>query len=103
MTIGAILLPANWQSEINYWEVDPRNSFPPPPVVLPNTQDEELTTPHTMEASEHTKGARPSTKGKHEKGQARKNLDKGGEKGEKNPPRRRPPDWKGPWPPKSSN
>ncbi|MGK6353565.1 hypothetical protein ACMGDE_19870 [Parapedobacter sp. DT-150] len=35
MTIGAILLPANWQSEMNYWEVDPRRFGPPPPIVIP--------------------------------------------------------------------
>lgn len=54
-----------------------------------------------MAAKEHTKGARPSTQGKHEKGQARKNRDRGGEKGDanRNPPRKRPPDHKGPWPP----
>ncbi|WP_199141941.1 RHS repeat domain-containing protein, partial [Pedobacter sp. ASV12] len=54
-----------------------------------------------LEASEHTKGARPSTKGKHQKGQARKAADRGGEKGEKMAPRKRPGGWKGPWPPKS--
>lgn len=32
--------------------------------------------------AEHTKGARPSTKTKHEKGQTRKGRDKGGEKGD---------------------
>ena len=31
---------------------------------------------------EHTKGSRPSTEGKHEKGQARKKRDAGGEKGD---------------------
>ncbi|HBT65113.1 MAG TPA: hypothetical protein DEB10_10690 [Ruminococcaceae bacterium] len=44
--------------------------------------------------SEHTKGARPSTKGKHEKGQTRKGRDKGGEKGDArrkpNPNKRNP-------------
>ena len=34
-------------------------------------------------AAEHTKGKRPSTKGKHEKGQARKDRDAGREKGDK--------------------
>jgi hypothetical protein len=34
------------------------------------------------ESSEHTKNARPSTKGKHEEGQARKIRDQGGEKGD---------------------
>jgi RHS repeat-associated protein len=44
--------------------------------------------------AEHTKGARPSTKGKHEKGQTRKNRDQGGEKGDArrkpNPNKRNP-------------
>ena len=53
-----------------------------------------------LEAAEHTKGARPSTKPKHQKGKARKAADRGGEKGEKMPPRIRPGGWKGPWPPK---
>jgi hypothetical protein len=38
-------------------------------------------------AEEHTKGVRPSTRGKHQKGQARKKRDrKGGEKGDKRRP-----------------
>lgn len=53
-------------------------------------------------AEEHTKGARPSTKGKHEKGAARKQMDSGNEKGDdrRDWPRKRPPDHKGPWPPR---
>ncbi len=53
-------------------------------------------------AKEHTKGARPSTKDDHEKGQSRRARDRGGEKGDdkRDPPRKRPDDWKGPWPPK---
>lgn len=53
-------------------------------------------------ASEHTKGARPSTKGKHERGQARKARDRGGEKADQNRrfPNKKPGGWKGPWPPK---
>jgi len=52
-------------------------------------------------AKEHTKGARPSTKGDHQLGKARKAKDYGGEKGDtrRNPPRQKPPNWKGPWPP----
>jgi hypothetical protein len=34
-------------------------------------------------AKEHTKNARPSTKGKHQKGKARQDRDAGGEKGDK--------------------
>ncbi len=42
------------------------------------------------ESAEHKKNARPSTKGKHQKGQARKKGDKsGGEKGDKRRPYRR--------------
>jgi len=57
---------------------------------------------------EHTKGARPSTQGDHEKGQKRRNTDYGGEKGDENRPQypRRPPGGKTPkggWPPKSNN
>ncbi len=53
-------------------------------------------------AAEHTSKARNSTKGKHQEGQARKARDYGGEKGDvrRNPPRQKPPGWKGPWPPK---
>ncbi len=51
---------------------------------------------------EHKKGARQSTKGKHEKGQTRKRRDYGGEKGDdyRDEPRRRPTGYKGPWPPR---
>ena len=37
---------------------------------------------HIMAYKEHTKGARNSTKGKHQKGQTRKKKDNGGEKGD---------------------
>lgn len=51
--------------------------------------------------SEHTSGARESTRKKHEEGQARKQKDRGGEKGDKNRrlPRNPPKGWRGPWPP----
>jgi|WetSurMetagenome_2_1015567.scaffolds.fasta_scaffold42444_2 RHS repeat-associated protein len=57
-------------------------------------------------AREHTSGARPSTQEKHEDGQARKSRDQGGERadwpdGPRRPPRQRPDNWKGPWPPKT--
>ncbi len=51
---------------------------------------------------EHTDNARPSTKDQHEKGQTRKKTDTfGGEKGDerRDPRGKRPPGWKGPWPP----
>jgi hypothetical protein len=54
--------------------------------------------------NEHKKGARPSTKNKHQVGQTRKQIDYGGEKGDSNrrPPSKRPPNWKGSWPPKGN-
>lgn len=53
-------------------------------------------------AKEHTKNARPSSKGKHEKGNSRRQQDAGGEKGDSNRrlPNKRPPGTKGPYPPK---
>jgi len=61
--------------------------------------------------AEHTSGARPSTAGDHEKGQARKGRDHGGEKGDaarqkngmwpRKPPGGKTP--KGGWPPKDSD
>jgi hypothetical protein len=52
--------------------------------------------------AEHTKGKRPSTEEQHEEGQARRNRDRGGEKGDvrRPPPRVRPHNWRGSWPPK---
>jgi RHS repeat-associated protein len=50
----------------------------------------------------HTNNKRPSTRGKHEKGDSRRRSDQGGEKGDsgRRPPRNPPPGYKGPWPPK---
>jgi len=53
--------------------------------------------------AEHTNNARQSTLNKHQEGQARKQRDYGGEKGDlRRPqyPRKPPPNWKGSWPPK---
>ena len=50
-------------------------------VTMPQISlEEEKASLH--EVREHTKGARPSTKGKHQKGQTRKKRDNGGEKGD---------------------
>lgn len=56
-----------------------------------------------LAADEHTKNKRPSTKGKHERGDARRGRDAGGEKADKErrPPRKRPDGWRGPYPPKT--
>lgn len=67
-----------------------------------NLEDDEIVVVGIIPvADEHTKGARPSTKGKHQKGQTRRGNDRGGEKGDerRRPPRVRPPNWRGPWPP----
>ena len=57
-----------------------------------------------MYSEEHTKGVRPSTEEKHEKGEARKTKDRGGEKGDfrRRPSRKPPPNHTGAWPPKIS-
>ena len=54
-------------------------------------------------AKGHRKNARPSTKGKHESGDARRAQDRGGERGDgrRRAPRKKPKGHKGPWPPKS--
>lgn len=51
---------------------------------------------------EHTKNARQSSKGQHQKEQARKQEDYGGEKGDisRRPPNKKPNGWKVPWSPK---
>lgn len=52
--------------------------------------------------AEHVSGKRNSTKEVHEKGKARNAKYYGGEKGDinRNPPRQKPPNHKGPWPPR---
>ena len=52
--------------------------------------------------SEHTRNARNSTRNRHEEGNARRSMDREGEKADKRrrPPRRRPRGHKGPWPPR---
>lgn len=56
----------------------------------------------TQQAAEHTKNARPSSKGRHEKGNSRRKQDAGNEKGDssRRPSNKRPPNHRGPWPPK---
>ncbi|NTV30028.1 MAG: hypothetical protein HGA80_08125 [Candidatus Omnitrophica bacterium] len=57
-------------------------------------------------STEHTKGARGSTKNDHELGRSRNNIDTNrGEKGDKNRPlpRKRPEGKKGPWPPEGKS
>ena len=67
-----------------------------------HTATEEQDTVHTTPTPEdaHKTGARESTREKHEEGQARKDRDRGGEKGDarRRPPRKPPNGWKGGWP-----
>jgi RHS repeat-associated protein len=77
-------------------ENQPGSTQPPSPTPPPPPSDPQM--------AEHTKGKRKSTKGKHQKGTSRKQIDRGGEKGDDRPgrlPRKRPDGWKGPWPPKT--
>jgi hypothetical protein len=55
----------------------------------------------TAGGKEHRKGARKSTRKKHEDGRAATKKSRAGEKGDTAPPRRRPQGHKGPWPPKT--
>lgn len=65
------------------------------------SETQETSDSSIMLSSEHKKNARPSTKGKHQKGKAAKKKSRGGEKGDdkRDVPRRRPDGHKGPWPP----
>jgi RHS repeat-associated protein len=91
------------------------NDFPPvdvPPLLPdtappPRTGTQPLAPPLPVQAHKRKKQStgKGRTKPKHEKGDARKNRDKDGEKGdarrERMPWHRKRPDmWKGPWPPK---
>jgi len=75
-------------------QAQPQTTTPPQQQVQP------LPPPAPIEArrskgrqnrgdKEHTSGARPSTRGPHAAGRARKKMDKGGEKGDKRRPFRR--------------
>jgi RHS repeat-associated protein len=68
-----------------------RGVVTPDPVVAP-----------TVVNAEHTSNARPSTKHDHQIGQARLKQQREGSKGMKEPPRKRPPGHKGPWPQKKA-
>jgi RHS repeat-associated protein len=69
----------------------------PTPIVLKPT-----IVPPAQVNAEHKKNARKSTEQTHQTGQARNKQDREGSKGMVNPPRRKPPGHKGPWPPKKS-
>lgn len=71
-------------------------------LVLAGIPAEILYGPRIDNYSSHTKNARPSTKTKHQKGQARKAQDRGREKADdrRRLPNKRPKNWDGPWPPK---
>jgi hypothetical protein len=58
------------------------------------------TRPGKMQYGEHNSNKSPSNRNKHQEGKARKKQDRYGSKGEKLPPRKRPKDWRGSYPPK---
>jgi RHS repeat-associated protein len=74
--------------------------FPQPNPTSP--QGSTVSESRGKDSGEHTKNARPSTKGKHEAGRARQRQDRGGERGDESrrPPRKPPPNHRGPWPPR---
>jgi RHS repeat-associated protein len=94
-----------WHGMVKAWDmIHPSAPSSPTATAHPGTPSAPTATapPQTItQAKEHTSGARNSTQGKHEKGQARKAQDRDGSQGQKNPPRKRPDGWKGPWPPKN--
>lgn len=53
----------------------------------------------------HRSNQRPSNRPKHEQGQRRRGMDRGGEAADarRQPPRRRPPGHRGPWPPRQNS
>ncbi|PTR22799.1 RHS repeat-associated protein [Luteibacter sp. OK325] len=72
------------------------------PIVLAHQAVQDVAT--VQQQAEHSKGKRKSTEAKHEKGNSRRDKDKGGEKADdsRRPGRNPPSDWKGPWPPPKS-
>lgn len=81
------------------WTQPPEEPWPAiSPEGLPILQNEKS----GSGGAEHKKGARQSTKAKHEAGEARKKKDYGREKGDdyRDPPRKKPAGYKGPWPEK---
>ena len=105
--IAALNPVGAWHGMQKAWNmIHPSAPSAPTATAHPGTPSAPTTTAPpgtqtTTQASEHTSGARNSTKGKHETGQARKQQDREGAQGQKNPPRKRPDGWKGPWPPKN--
>jgi RHS repeat-associated protein len=104
--IVAALNPVGaWHGMVKAWNMifgsspsSPTATAHPGTPPAPTTTAPPQTT--TTQAKEHTSNARPSTQGKHEKGQARKQQDREGSKGQKKWPRKPPANWKGPYPPK---
>ena len=107
-TSAATIRPTRaWRNGRRYglkirWAARPvRVRFPPPGLCTGVGRS--VSEDQPSGGAEHTKGARESTRAKHEKGQARKRRDRGNEKGDefRRYPRKRPWRYKGPWPPKS--
>jgi len=93
-----------WHGMVKAWDmIHPSPPSFPTATAHPGTPSAPTATAPpqtTTQAKEHTSGARNSTRGKHEAGQARGARDRGGAKGLKKGPRVRPDGHKGPWPAK---
>ncbi|MBK7575336.1 MAG: hypothetical protein IPP09_00355 [Elusimicrobia bacterium] len=93
--VAAAIIAGTWGYVVWDWMNDEDDSIP---LVL-----EDQATPLVCNYKEHSKNQRPSNLPKHERGEARRKKDRpGGEKGDerRDPYGKRPPGWKGPWPPK---
>ena len=92
------------QGDINACEV----IMPTPPEILdpsinvPKSPSFKSPPTPTLDHPKKKQSTGKSKKNDHEYGKARNKRDRGGERGDENrrPPRKRPDNWKGPWPPK---
>jgi hypothetical protein len=75
---------------------------PPGQVDRDGLADVVETDPLAPSGGAEHRGGSPSTREKHEAGQRRKEMDRGGERADvrRRPPLKRPRRWRGPWPPK---
>jgi RHS repeat-associated protein len=93
--VGVLFVPNSKSPEVTPVLQPVEGPAIPAPVAIRPV----IVVPPILNAS-HKKNARPSTKGKHQAGQARQKQQREGSKGMVDPPRKRPPGHKGPWPPK---
>jgi RHS repeat-associated protein len=91
LAAGAVTTVVDWAigTAFTVGMVDSIYNLIDPPVAAMGA---DVDVPEGTSLAEHVKGARPSTAGKHEKGQGRRVKDRGREKGDarRRPPRKRP-------------